>query len=79
MRLIFGLGKHMWLLENSSKLQHVQLEDGSSEDEDAVEHVSVDPHSSVIASTEVSPAAVDLSGWRFGFSAPIVGSDGSEG
>lgn len=75
MRLIFGFGKHMWIVENSSKVQHVKLEEGSSEEAD--EQVAVDPHSSVIASTEVSPAAVDLDSWRFGFSAPIVGKDGS--
>lgn len=75
MRVIVGFGKHMWLLENSSKVQHVRLEDGSSEE--AEDHAAVDPHGSVLASTEVSPGAVDLHGWRFGFSAPIVSSDGS--
>lgn len=81
MRFIFGFGKRFWMYESTSKVVRVDLQDSGKADEeieDGIETaVGIDPHGTLSAHTEISGSAVDLTGWRFGFSAPIT-NHGSE-
>lgn len=76
MRIIAGWGKRFWMYESTSKVVRVDLQDSGKADEepeDGVEtSVGMDPHGTLSAHTEISGSGIDLTGWRFGFSAPVT-------
>lgn len=78
MRVVFGIGKHMWVWE--AEFNHARIQGTSEQVTEGNEHVGLDPHSTVSCHAEISPHAVGVYGQRkMGFYGSEAAGNGEVG
>lgn len=70
MKLIFGIGSHLYIWDTSVAKVQMQVRGAGSEDsEEEFESAPTDPHGTLSSHLEISPSAIyeGANEWRFGF------------